>query len=277
MPSKRATSLSQESIDRFRNWLSGRGRSELTAKAYTSDLKMFLLDLHKKKVKEESFEDAALTWLQTNRNIVSPKTTGRRLTSLKSFAKWAGWEDTLSDYSAPTPAKGQPHPLPEGIAGVHALLAAAHNDKQRCLIALCGLCGLRIAEALSLKASNFNMEEMTFTVRGKGDKERVVPFSQETWNILATSVVRSMTSGDCEIVGLQDRYARRTITELGKQAGLKRHISSHDLRATFATAVFDKTLDQRVVQMLLGHSSGATTEIYIGRTNDQIREAVQGL
>jgi site-specific recombinase XerD len=81
----------------------------------------------------------------------------------------------------------------------------------------------------------------------------------------------------CEVVGLKDRFARRVITELGVRAKLERHTSSHDLRATFATAVYDHTLDQRVVQELLGHSSGTTTEIYIGRSNDQMRKAVEGL
>jgi site-specific recombinase XerD len=56
---------------------------------------------------------------------------------------------------------------------------------------------------------------------------------------------------------------------------LRRHVSSHDLRATFATAVFDKTLDQKLVQDLLGHAYGSTTELYLGRSMHQFRNGVE--
>lgn len=215
-------------------------------------------------------------WLQKYRRILSPKTTNRRLTSLRSFAKWAGWGNPLEEYSAPTPAKGQPHPLPEGIEGVYALIDEARTETQKALIVLCGLCGLRVGEALSVRATDFNFTELTLEVRGKGDKRRVVPVSKRAWNIIATRVTRSWVT-NAPVVDFGDRFARRIITELGERAGLKRAISSHDLRATFATAVYDICLDQRVVQELLGHANGATTEIYIGRTTGQMRKAVEGL
>lgn len=138
--------------------------------------------------------------------------------------------------------------------------------------------GLRVAEALSVRGYDFDLERMTLTVRGKGDKERIVPVNEPAWDALVMPVARSIMAGGVEpVVGLKDRFARRVVTELGVKAGLQRHISSHDLRATFATAVYDKSLDQRVVQELLGHSSGQTTEVYIGRTANQMRAAVEGL
>jgi site-specific recombinase XerD len=128
----------------------------------------------------------------------------------------------------------------------------------------------------TVRFEDFDLDNMTLHVRGKGDKGRVVPVSNRAWGVLAMPVARAMMN-QCEVVGLKDRFARRVITELGVRAKLERHTSSHDLRATFATAVYDHTLDQRVVQELLGHSSGTTTEIYIGRSNDQMRKAVEGL
>lgn len=285
MLSTKATTVSIGAIARFRNWLSARGRSEQTIKAYTTDLTIFLMETspRPKKWKKyecpmEEFEELGMNWLQANRNRLSPKTTNRRLTSLRSFARWAGWGDPFTDYSPPTPAKGQPHPLPEGIAGVHKLIEVATNEKQKALVALCGLMGLRVAEALSVRGYDFDLERMTLTVRGKGDKERIVPVNEPAWDALVMPVARSIMAGGVEpVVGLKDRFARRVVTELGVKAGLQRHISSHDLRATFATAVYDKSLDQRVVQELLGHSSGQTTEVYIGRTANQMRAAVEGL
>lgn len=280
MPTKRATTVSLESIDKFLNSYSARGRSDNTVKAYGSDLKIFLRDMSPQdqtEISEEDFEDVAMEWLQKNRKIASPKTTNRRLTSLKSFARWARWDiELLREYSAPIPAKGQPHPLPEGIEGVYRLIDTARSDKQKALIVLCGLCGLRISEALAVKATDFDFNKGFLHVRGKGDKGRVVPVSERAWDIIASTVTRAFLE-DVEVVGLKDRFARRVITDLGVRAGLQRRVASHDLRATFATAVYDKTLDQRVVQELLGHSNGATTEIYIGRTPDQMRKAVEGL
>lgn len=283
MPTKRAMTVSLASIDRLLNSYSARGRSELTTKAYGSDLRIFLQEMCPKgidwktwEVEEDDFEETAMEWLQMNRKIVSPKTTNRRLTSLKSFARWAGWGNPLEEYAAPTAAKGQPHPLPEGIEGVYRMIETARNEKQKALLVLCGLCGLRISEALRIKATNFDFSNMTLKVPGKGDKERIVPVSQRAWDYIASTVVRSHLAGT-EVVGLKDRFARRTITELGERAGLQRRVASHDLRATFATAVYDLTLDQRVVQELLGHANGSTTEVYIGRTADQMRKAVEGL
>lgn len=278
MLSTQVTIVTPEVIDRFRSSLSVKGRSPQTVKAYTTDMKMFLqatmTDDGKMTVLKTEFEELAASWLTMNRSKMSPKTTTRRLTSLRAFARWAGWPEMLADYSVPTPAKGQPHPLPEGIAGVRKLIETTPNDRNKALIALCGLCGLRISEALQVRPSHFNLNTMMLTVRGKGDKTRVVPVSTEAWEVMSMSVARAFAT-DCEVVQLTDRAARRIVTRLGMLAGLKRSISSHDLRATFGTAVYDKTKDVRVVQELLGHGSSTTTELYIGVSQDKMREAVQ--
>lgn len=270
----KVTTLTLGAIVKFQNSLSARGRSDQTVKCYGSDLRMMLEELEETEVTMEEFEDLAMDWLQEHRRSIAPKTTSRRLTSLRAFAKWAGWGNLLSEYSAPTPARGMPHPLPEGIDGVKRLIEAARQENQVALIALCGLCGLRVAEALSIKPEDFGPNGMLL-VRGKGDKERHVPVSELAWSYLARPVTRAYVEGGRPVVGLKDRFARRVITDLGVRAGLQRHISSHDLRATFATAVYDKTLDLRVTQELLGHASSTTTELYTGVSNDKMRAAVE--
>jgi site-specific recombinase XerD len=225
----------------------------------------------------DTFEDQAMKWLNATRKEAAPKTTGRRLTSLRAFAKWAGWEAVLTDYSTPTPAKPVPHPLPEGIDGVRRMLVIAKYDNERALVALCGLCGLRVSEALSVIPHDFDLESMTLTIRGKGDKTRIVPVSREAWNILAPAVTRAYCGqkDGGSVVDMYDRQARRCVTRLGRKAKLKRHISSHDLRATFATAVYDKTMDIRLVQDLLGHSSVETTQVYTGVGMDKMKKGVE--
>jgi site-specific recombinase XerD len=144
------------------------------------------------------------------------------------------------------------------------MIAAARNPKQGSLVALCGLCGLRIAESLSVRPSHFNFTDLTLSVRGKGDVTRIIPVSDEAWEVLFPAVSQAFITGDNPpIIDFKDRFARSLITKLGERAGLSRRVASHDLRATFATAVYNATLDQRLVQELLGHASGNTTEIYI--------------
>ncbi len=277
MLSQRATTLSQDSIDNFRNWLSGRGRSENTVKAYSTDLRMFLratLTEDQQVVLQEEYEDLGASWLTMERRKVSPKTTGRRLTSLRAFAKWAGWGSVLDDYDAPSPARSMPHPLPEGMDGVRRLVMVAANDHQRCLVALCGMVGCRVSEALQVQPQHFNLQSHTLRIMGKGDKERIVPVSTQAWQILEMPMIQAFATGTT-LVDLQDRRARKVISILGVRAGLQRTISSHDLRATFGTHVYDKTKDIRLVQELLGHANSSTTEIYVGVTQTALREAVE--
>lgn len=155
------------------------------------------------------------------------------------------------------------------------MIAVARKPEHAALVALCGLCGCRVAEALAVRPSDFNLETMMLLIRGKGDKQREVPVSNLAWRFLQNSVARAMIAGDIPVVGLKDRFARRVITSLGVKAELNRHVASHDLRATFATAVYDKTLDQRLVQELLGHSNGSTTEIYIAVSDHAKRNGVE--
>lgn len=278
MHSQTVTTLTAESIALFQSSLYAKGRSERTVRAYSTDLRVLLQEVGQTAISKDEMEMVGSNWLTANRQKVAFKTTGRRLTSLRAWCKWAGWGDLFADYSAPTPLPGDPHPLPEGMEGVDRLIAAADRPEHKILAALCGRCGLRVAEALEVRPSWFDTEEMVLRVVGKGSKERLIPISPEAWEVFCGPLTKAFVLGSNEpLVGLKDRYARKMIGILGRKAGLKREVASHDLRATFATAVYDKTKDIRVVQILLGHASSATTEIYVGRSMQQMRDAVKGL
>jgi site-specific recombinase XerD len=270
------TTLSLESIDNFRNWLYERGRSEQTVKAYSSDLQVLLLDTGLQTIPREEFAATAGRWLTQHKRIVKPKTTGRRLTSVRSFAVWAGWGPILTDYRLPEAPRAVPHPLPEGVEGVRRMIASGRSIYEKALVALLGLEGCRMAEALTIRPSNFNISDMKLEIRGKGEKIRYVPISPEAWTYLQEPVMRAYCAGDDRsIIPFRDRNARGIITTLGLRAKLVRHVSSHDLRATFATEVYNKTKDQKIVQELLGHASGDQTAVYIETTFNQMRDAVQ--
>lgn len=275
MHGTQVTTLTLETIDRYRQWCIGRGRSSNTAKAYTSDLREFLKAAGENgQILFEEYEELAQSWLNLTRTTTAPKTTARRLTSLRGYAKWAGWIPVLVEYIAPTPGKTIPHPIHEGIDGVRAMIESAKNHEQAALVGLGGLVGCRISESLSIETTNFDLENMLLRIRGKGDKTRVVPVSDEAWSSLSVAYVYAMQRDDKHLVQYKDRFARQIITNLGLKA-VGRQISSHDLRATFATAVLDQTGNIRVAQELLGHASVETTQIYTGVKIAAMREAVQ--
>jgi site-specific recombinase XerD len=270
-----ATTVTPVLIDRFHSWCIARGRSEHTAKAYRSDLNQFLLAVGEDSPTLEDYEELAMSWLNTTRKKVSPKTTGRRLTSLRAFGRWAGLTEPLKDYMAPVPAKGVPHPIPEGPAGVERMIRKARTNEEIALIALCGMVGCRIGEALSVRACDIDVQRMEITIRGKGDKSRVVPLSERAWHHIMPRYIERALDQKATLIALQDRTARSCVTRLGRAAGLQRRVASHDLRATFATAVYDHTQDLRVTQELLGHSNSATTEIYTGVSMNKMKGAVE--
>jgi integrase/recombinase XerD len=277
MRTKQVMTLTSESIAKHLSSLSARGRSLQTTRAYGSDLREFLRQTGMTSIPMEEFEDLAMEWLNLHRTTLSAKTTGRRRSSLRSYAKWAGYPELLEDYVDPTPARPNPHPLPEGLDGVKRMIAVATDPSHRALVAFGGLVGCRVAEALSVRPVDFNLADMTLTIHGKGDKQRIVPLSTEAWSILESCVMQCVSHRGIRatVIPYKDRYAREVITRLGKQAGLRRPVSSHDLRMTFATAVYEKQPNLRTVQELLGHASSQTTEGYTFVSLDNMRKAVE--
>lgn len=276
MRSTGVTILTPESIDRFRNWCIAKGQSSNTAKAYSTDLRMLLLwsGLEAIPLTEDDYEMLAMTWLNQTRAEAAPKTTGRRLTSLRAFARWTGHSELMSEYQAPKPGKSLPHPLPERLEGLERMLEQCRNHEQEALIGLTGFVGLRIGEALATNIKWLDPHERVLRVRGKGDKERFVPVSPRAWSAMSIAYVRAM-SGDGKLIHYQDRSARKCITAIGRRAQLSRPVGSHDLRATYATILSEKGVPQRVIQELLGHANGSTTEVYTEVRMSLYREAVE--
>src|SRR5919205_637823 len=260
MRSQGVTTLSLESIEQFRDWLSVRGRSAHTVKSYASDLRMCLSEVGRSSVPLEELEETGMRWLQSKRTTLAPKTTTRRLTSLKAFAAWTGNPHAFAEFIPPTPGKPKPNPLKERMEGVRRLIEAADTEDMKVIIALCGFAGLRIHEALAFQPCNIDLRNRELTIRGKGDKERTVPISDDLMEVILGTVVRRINED--RLVVMADRVARERITRLAHRIGLIGNVSSHHLRATFATQLMENGEHLRTVQELLGHSSSKTTEAY---------------
>jgi integrase/recombinase XerC len=274
--------LTQETIELYRNSLLDANLSENTAKGYSKDLEMFLewvalergVHPYQVGVPMEELDSTARKWLRIQMKIASPRTTRRRITSLKSLAVWAQIPPVLSGYKSPSPPPSQPHPIPGLLASLELLVECAKNSREQALVGLCGFAGLRVHEARMIRPSNIDLSEMTLTVFGKGEKIRYVPISKRCWSAIMSAFVESFENNMllCEY---GDRTARAIVTRMGKTAGLSREISSHDLRATFATVIQSETKDIIVVKDLLGHASITTTQIYTLGAMKAMREAVE--
>jgi integrase/recombinase XerD len=117
---------------------------------------------------------------------------------------------------------------------------------------------------------HLNLDTMTLTVYGKGNKVRHVPISDRAWLELLPRVIEVWGTED-PLVPCHERNARAAITRAGTRVGID--LASHDMRMTFGTEAFRKS-NIRVTQRLLGHSSVETTQLYTGVTEEEERAAV---
>lgn len=255
--------LNQKKIEDYLSSLTANGASLETIRAYRTDLSVALDYIGLNAPDWATLERAAQSnYLNVVRSQWAPKTLQRRLGTLRSWARWAGAPaDFLANYKAPKSAPPRPHPIAEGIPGVVAMIESSRNPRHRALCALTGLMGLRVDEAIHVLPEHFNFSDGTLTVRGKGDKTRVIPVSDSAWKYIGRAHATAAANGG-PLVPLSNRGARKAISRHARNAKLGNHVSSHDMRATFATAAYSKTKDLRAVQELLGHADAKTTQVY---------------
>lgn len=265
--------VSSDSIEQHLCSLSANGLSANTTKAYRADLQSWLLWLNEFGGIPLTFQELETTsgkYLNEKRLTWTPRTLRRHLASIRGWAKAQGYPMFLSKYRPPTAAPAEPHPVPDGFDAIHRLIAVARNDRERALFALCGFCGLRVAEAVSIRRESVDLGRRTLKVEGKGSKQRIVPISDRAMLYLTPATLNALPGET--LVGLTNNSARKYISYLGRRIGIP--LASHDLRSTFATQVYAATKDIAAVQVLLGHANVDTTRAYIAVTEDTLRRAV---
>lgn len=272
--------VSKDAIPGFLLHLSTNGASDSTVSKYESVFLQFLQSVQPvDALRPEDF----LTWLGIKRAYGAAASTLKLyLAAGKSYAKFAGSGlDTLSAYRLPPLPEPTPHPLPNGMSDVRAMLAMCpRSPKTRVLIGLTALAGLRVNEAVEADVTDIQTRTangeryLVLVVKGKGERVREVPISSELARILGRR-------GPGKLVGLTNDSARNAVTRCAARAGVTGHdggtVSSHDLRATFATALYEATKDIVLVQRALGHSNVKTTQVYIGTAPSRTLAAVNAL
>lgn len=274
-----------------------RNYSPNTLEAYQRDLR-YLLEFVKSKeislldVKLEDLEEFSAGLHDKN---VGARSQSRILSGVRSFYRFLMIEDYLKNDPTellPFPQIGQHLPEYLTVEEVDLLeqaidLTKWEGQRNKTIIEVLFSCGLRVSELVNLKLSDIFEEEKFIRVLGKGSKERLVPISETAikqlyyWYMDRNQM--KIKPGEEDYVFLNRRGAHLTRTMIlimiknaAKDAGIKKTISPHTLRHSFATALLKGGADLRVIQALLGHEDLGTTEIYTHlETSDLRREILE--
>lgn len=265
-----------------------RGASDHTVSSYRADLTQFFAFLNARVNPLEITSAEIESYLSYLHHEEKQKSTSiaRKLSALRQFFKFLRIEhemgtDPLENVSTPKLGKGIPKGLTE--SEVQDLLritedglqypeknAAASRSRDRAMIYLLYASGLRISELAGLTLNNLETEQGYVRVRGKGEKERIVPFAPVAGEHLLDYVQnhRSSFSPTTAHVfisarGVLTRQAIwKILAKLARAAGIQKRVTPHMLRHSFATHLLQSGINLRSLQLLLGHADLSTTQIY---------------
>jgi integrase/recombinase XerD len=273
-------------------WLE-RGFSRNTLTAYQTDLKLFAEWLIVKKtplaaVKREDIQSYLSHRVQKGHH---PRTNARLLSCLRTFYRYLLREQhCLSDptLNIESPRLGRSLPKDLSESEVIALLQAPNTAEPRglrdkALLEILYAGGLRVTELVSLKVDQVSLQQGIVRVTGKGNRERLIPIGEEALDWLQRYLVEARPlllkkNGPTDVLFLSNRTTSMTrqtfwhrIKQYAKLAGIQKPLSPHTLRHAFATHLVNHGADLRVVQMLLGHASISTTQIYTHVANVRLK------
>ncbi len=283
-------------IRKYTNWLKlEKGLSENSKEAYLHDLGLLMdyLDSHEinpLKVKLENLIDFVIELGELG---LSATSQGRVISGVKSFYKFLIYNDILDTdptlmLETPKAARKLPEVLTlDEIERMLDVIDLSKDEGQRNLAIIEVLygSGLRVSELINLKLSNVHLSEKYMMVEGKGSKQRLVPLSDESikqiefW--LQDRCHLNIKPGNEDYLFLNRRGAKLTrvmiliiVKDLATRAGIKKTISPHTFRHSFATHLLEGGANLRMIQMMLGHENLVTTEIYTHLDLNYLREEV---
>jgi len=288
-------SENNESLKLIEGFIDGvwmeKGLSKNTLSAYRQDL--FNFNSWLKDSKLENVDKIKLLEYLAYRlkQGYSTRSTARTLSSLRAFYAFLVAKSVIVDN--PTSKIDSPklgHSLPKILSeeDVEKLIKAPDTKtsiglRDRAMLELLYACGLRISELIKLDILDLNVRQGLVKVMGKGDKERLVPMGEESldWISLYLSYGRSLLlkNNQSSYLFLSNRgkgMTRQTfwyrIKQYATKAGVDESLSPHTLRHAFATHLINHGADLRTVQLLLGHTSLSTTQIYTEVARHRMKE-----
>ncbi len=273
-----------------------KGLSPLTAQAYARDVKHLLRYLSNENhslagTTEQELENFVCSLADVG---ISPRSQARIISGIKSFYKYLTMEGIVESNPTvllPAPRIGRHLPEVLTLSEIDSMiacidLAQPQGQRNRAIIEVLYGCGLRVSELIDLRLSQVFEQEEYIVVIGKGNKQRLVPISQEAlWQIhLYIEHTRSnqVVKPGCDDILFLNRSGGKLsrvmifyiVKQLCEMAGIRKTVSPHTLRHSFATHLLEGGANLRAIQQMLGHESIETTEIYVHIDRSTLRNEI---
>jgi integrase/recombinase XerD len=277
----------QSYIKEYQNYLRlERGLSKNTIENYTFDIEKLVLFLNEKEIKISPIhisEETVQQFIYETASQVNPRSQSRLISGLKSFFNYLIFEDYRKDTPLElieVPKTGRKLPDTLSTEEIDALIGAIdlstiEGERNKAMLETLYSCGLRVSELISLKISDLFFEEGFIKINGKGNKQRFVPIGKTTIKCITTyvnqirvHVTLQKNFGDTLFLNRRGKQLTRAmvftiIKDLALKINLNKTISPHTFRHSFATHLLENGADLRSIQLMLGHESITTTEIYM--------------
>jgi len=287
----------KQSIKEFKSYLRiERSLSDNTIDSYLRDVQKLANFSEEKDLTELQITKAEVKEFiaEINKEGISARSQSRIISGIKAFYKYLILEDYLKVNPTElieSPKIGMKLPDTLSIEEIDSLISAIdlshpQGERNRAILEVLYSCGLRVSELTNLKLSNIRFKEGYVKVVGKGNKERFAPIGSSAikfLNIYLNEIRnhQDIKKGSEDIVFLNRRGNKLTrvmiftiIKQLAEKIGMKKKISPHTFRHSFATHLIEGGADLRAIQEMLGHESITTTEIYTHLDREYLREAI---
>ena len=274
-----------------------RGMSKNTVQNYTLDVQKLMRYL---KSNDMSISPLEITSTQIQEfiyeiaKLINPRSQSRLISGLRSFFDYLIFENylqinPLEQIEAPKIGRKLPDSL--SLSEVNLIvetidLSDLNGERNRAIIETLYSCGLRVSELTALKISDLFFDEGFIKVTGKGDKQRFVPIGKLTQKYInlyknqdrATKKI-DVAFNDTLFLNRRGKQLTRAmiftiVKKLGKTAKIQKSISPHTFRHSFATHLLENGADLRAIQMMLGHESITTTEIYMHLDKSHLKKVM---
>ncbi len=262
--------------------------SKNTIASYQDNLKRFEIFLQGKSINHVTRKDIE-AYLKFNEQMAE-KSRAHYLTVIKNFYSFLATEGYLENnpcenIEQPKISKTLPHYLTEEEVNqlLNIPLKTPYDYRNKAMLELLYATGIRVSELVQLKLNNLDLHDDYIRVLGKGSKERISPISSMAENYLKiyidqyrNKLLKNKDSDYLFINNFGKPISRqgffKNLKQIAQKQGIKKEISPHTLRHSYATHLLSHGADLRVIQELLGHSDISTTQIYTHLLNDKIKK-----
>jgi integrase/recombinase XerD len=275
-----------------------RGLAENTVKNYSLDiiaLAQFVASNHIEEQPKNCTKETIQQFIHHHSKSISNSSQARRISAIKSFFNFLIFEKVRDESPADLiegPKLGRKLPYTLNLMEIERILAGIelskpHGHRNRAIIETLYGSGLRVSELVNLTLSNIFFNEDIIRVTGKGDKQRLVPlgsYSKKFIQIYKNDVrnLKKIKKEDSDVLFLNRNGGKMTramiftiIRKSAQNVGIKKKISPHTFRHSFATHLLENGADLRSIQLMMGHESITTTEIYTHLDNKHLRKIME--